>query len=72
VQTVVYARYSSHLQNARSIEDQISDCRARADREGWPIVDIYTDYAISGAAGIENAQRPGCSTVLIAAASTKF
>lgn len=64
MQTVVYARYSSHLQNARSIEDQIADCRNRADREGWTIVDVYTDYAISGAAGIDNAQRPGLSALL--------
>lgn len=64
MQTVVYARYSSHLQNARSIEDQINDCRARASREGWEIVDVFTDYAISGAAGIENAQRPGLGALL--------
>ncbi len=64
MQTVVYARYSSHLQNARSIEDQINDCRARADREGWEIVEVFTDYAISGAAGIENAQRPGLGALL--------
>lgn len=64
MRTVVYARYSSQLQNARSIEDQIAVCRERADREGWTIVDVYTDYAISGAAGIESAQRPGLNALL--------
>lgn len=64
MRTVIYARYSSQLQNARSIEDQIGVCRERADREGWPIADVYTDYAISGAAGIESAQRPGLNALL--------
>jgi DNA invertase Pin-like site-specific DNA recombinase len=64
VRTVIYARYSSQLQNARSIEDQIAVCRERADREGWTIVEIYTDYAISGAAGIEGTQRPGLNAML--------
>ncbi|ATI54478.1 recombinase family protein [Sphingomonas melonis] len=66
VRTVVYARYSSQLQNSRSIEDQIAVCRERADREGWTIVDVFTDYAISGAAGIGEAQRPGLNAMLTA------
>jgi DNA invertase Pin-like site-specific DNA recombinase len=64
VRTLLYARYSSQLQNARSIEDQISLLRARADREGWPIVDVFTDYAISGAAGVGAEQRPGLHAML--------
>ncbi|KZE09148.1 MULTISPECIES: recombinase family protein [Sphingomonas] len=64
MRTVIYARYSSQLQNARSIEDQIAVCRERADREGWTIVEVYTDYAISGAAGIEGAQRPGLNAMM--------
>ncbi|WP_159761405.1 recombinase family protein [Sphingomonas sp. 8AM] len=64
MQTVIYARYSSQLQNARSIEDQIAVCRERAEREGWTIVEIFTDYAISGAAGIEDGQRPGLNALL--------
>ncbi|WP_196801619.1 recombinase family protein [Sphingomonas melonis] len=66
MRTVVYARYSSQLQNSRSIEDQIAVCRERADREGWTIVDVFTDYAISGAAGIGEAQRPGLNAMLAA------
>ena len=63
MRTVIYARFSSKLQNDRSIEDQISMCRERADREGWPVVEVFTDYAISGAKGIEG-QRPGISALL--------
>ena len=64
MKTVIYARYSSQLQNSRSIEDQVAVCRERASREGWSIVDIFTDYAISGAAGIGEDQRPGLAAML--------
>lgn len=65
VRTLLYARFSdADLQNSRSIEDQIRLLRERADREGWPIVEIFTDYGISGAAGIESHQRPGLSALL--------
>ncbi|MEK9211509.1 recombinase family protein [Sphingomonas sp. 2378] len=64
MRTVIYARFSSHLQNSRSIEDQIAVCRERCEREGWTILDIFTDYAISGAAGITEAQRPGLAAML--------
>jgi DNA invertase Pin-like site-specific DNA recombinase len=46
----IYARYSSDNQREASIEDQIRECRARAEREGWPVVQEYGDRAISGAA----------------------
>ncbi len=62
--TVIYARFSSALQNARSIEDQIALCRERCEREGWPVADVFTDYAISGAAGIDETSRPGLSAML--------
>lgn len=64
MRTVIYARYSSSLQNSRSIEDQIAICQQRADREGWPIVQVFTDAAISGAAGMGEAQRPGLNAML--------
>ncbi|WBH17052.1 recombinase family protein [Sphingomonas radiodurans] len=64
MRTVIYARFSSQLQNSRSIDDQIAVCRERADREGWPVLEIFTDYAISGAAGISEAQRPGLAALL--------
>ncbi|WP_017998403.1 recombinase family protein [Paracoccus sp. N5] len=55
LRAVIYARYSSDLQNAASIEDQIRLCRERAAREGWQIVGSYEDAATSGA----SLMRPG-------------
>lgn len=64
MRTLIYARYSSQLQNPRSIEDQIAACRSRAQAEGWDIFGEYHDRAISGAAGIEDSQRPGLAALL--------
>lgn len=64
MKTLIYARFSSMLQNSRSIEDQITICRERCEREGWEIVDVFMDYAISGAAGIGESQRPGLAAML--------
>jgi site-specific DNA recombinase len=64
MKTVVYARFSSTLQNARSIEDQVALCRERCDREGWEVLDVFTDFAISGAAGIGDNARPGLNALL--------
>ena len=54
MRAVIYARYSSDNQSEASIDDQVRICRARAEREGWTITDVYADYAISGA----SAERP--------------
>ena len=50
----IYARYSSDAQSEQSIEDQVRVSRARAEREGWTVAEVYADYAISGA----SASRP--------------
>ena len=42
---VVYARYSSHSQRDVSIEQQIQDIRAYAEREGYTIIHEYADRA---------------------------
>ncbi|WP_323717681.1 recombinase family protein [Paracoccus aminovorans] len=55
LRAVIYARYSSDLQSASSIEDQIRLCRERAARAGWQIVGSYEDAATSGA----SLMRPG-------------
>lgn len=44
----IYARYSSELQDERSIEDQTRICRQHADNAGWTVVDCYADAGISG------------------------
>ncbi len=64
MRTLIYARYSSQLQNSRSIDQQIGVCRDRASREGWPVVDVFTDYAIGGGAGTDESQRPGLAAML--------
>lgn len=45
----IYARFSTELQNDRSIDDQIALCRAYADRNGIEIAAIFDDRARSGA-----------------------
>ena len=50
VRVAIYARYSSDLQDHRSIDGQILFCREYAARfPNWVIVGIYKDEAISGA-----------------------
>ncbi len=50
IQVAIYARYSSDKQRDASIDDQVRNCRAFAEREGWKGKPrIYADKAISGA-----------------------
>ncbi len=46
---VVYARYSTDRQDARSIDDQLRKCRAFAESRGLRVVAEYRDAAQSGA-----------------------
>jgi site-specific DNA recombinase len=47
--TAIYARFSTELQNERSIDDQTALCRSYAERNGLSVVAIYDDRARSGA-----------------------
>ncbi len=60
MRAVLYARYSSDLQNAASIDDQERICRQRAEREGWLVVEMFSDHAISGSTML----RPGYQALL--------
>lgn len=60
MKAAIYARFSSTLQDARSVDDQVRICRERADREGWEVVEVFADYAISGAVR----ERPGLNALL--------
>ena len=53
----VYARFSTDMQRAASLEDQLRNCRRFSAQIGWEILDdhIYQDAALSGF-GVE--QRP--------------
>lgn len=46
--TAIYARFSTDLQNERSIDDQLALCRAYAEREGLNVVATFDDRARSG------------------------
>lgn len=55
IRAAIYARYSTEMQSAASIQDQIRLCRKLCDERGWTVVDIFADEAISGATHL----RPG-------------
>ena len=46
--SVIYARYSSHAQRDCSIEQQVEKCQAVADVRGLRITHVYADRAVSG------------------------
>jgi len=45
----IYARFSTDLQNERSVDDQVILCRQFAARDGLDVVEVFSDKAISGA-----------------------
>ena len=44
---VIYARYSSDSQREASIEGQLRDCKAYAEKNGITVVGTYIDRAYS-------------------------
>ncbi|WP_309083333.1 recombinase family protein [Chelativorans sp.] len=68
-QVALYARYSSDNQREASIEDQLRLCREYAAREGWTVVQTYSDAAISGASIV---RRPGIQQLLADAQRGRF
>jgi len=46
---VIYARFSTDLQNDRSIEDQVVLCRSFADNQNLSVISVFEDRAQSGA-----------------------
>ena len=65
----IYARFSSELQDARSITDQIALARQHAVHQGWLVAAEFTDAAISGAS---MANRPGLRDLMRAAKARRF
>ena len=49
IRAAVYARFSTELQDERSIEDQVTLCREYSAREGLDVVTTFSDHARSGA-----------------------
>ena len=61
MRVAIYARFSSDLQDARSITDQLALAREHAARQGWLVVAEFTDAASSGAS---MANRPGLQDLM--------
>ncbi len=68
MRAVIYARYSSDLQSAASIGDQVEVCRRYAVERGWSVVETYSDAALSGASRF----RPGFQKLLADAGRRGF
>ena len=68
MRAVIYARYSTDLQSASSIDDQVRLCRERLQREGHELVKVYSDSAVSGATLI----RPAIQLLLHEASRREF
>ena len=70
---VIYARFSSHAQNEQSIEGQLAECRAFAERNNLRIVREYIDRALTGTTDkrpdflqmIEDSKRKGFQFVIV-------
>jgi site-specific DNA recombinase len=68
MKAALYARFSSDLQRATSIEDQYRNCRKRAEAEGWKIVATFADQAMTGS----DASRPQYQAMIDAAMRNDF
>jgi predicted site-specific integrase-resolvase len=68
LKAVIYARYSSDNQREASIEDQVEVCRRYADAQGFDVVEIYPDYALSGASRF----RPAFQQMQVHAEARRF
>ena len=64
----LYARYSSDLQSDASIEDQVRLCNEHAKKNGWRVVECYSDAGMSGA----SLMRPGIQALLADAMAGRF
>lgn len=48
LRAVIYARFSSTAQRDASIDDQVDACTAYCERNGYELVAVYADYALTG------------------------
>ena len=65
---VIYARYSSDSQREESIEGQLRECYAYAEREGISIYDTYIDRAFSA----KSDKRPAFQQIIKDSDKQKF
>ena len=69
MRVAIYARFSSDLQDVRSITDQVAAARDHTARQGWTVVAEFCDAAISGSS-LHN--RPGLLDLMVAAQTGQF
>ena len=69
MKVALYARYSSDNQRDASITDQLRMCRLRAEKEGWTVVEEYSDHALSGSSMI---QRSGLQALILDSSRGRF
>ena len=70
MRAVIYARFSSEKQSETSLDDQERICRARAVRDGFEILETFSDQSISGSTPL--ASRPGGVKLLAAMLAERF
>ena len=68
IRVALYARYSSDLQSDHSIEDQVRLCTEHAAKNGWSVVECYSDAGLSGASLL----RPGIQALIRDANDGRF
>lgn len=68
MRVAIYARFSSDMQNPKSAEDQERECRKHAGRQGWTVVQVFKDTALSGA----TRGRPGYDALMAAVKARQF
>jgi site-specific DNA recombinase len=68
MRAVIYARFSTELQTASSLDDQVRLCRELIERDGHDLINVYKDRAMSGA----SLMRPGIQSVLLDARRGTF
>ena len=68
IRAVIYARFSSEMQRLASIDDQIRLCKERIAAEGWTLVQVFHDAAMSGASAL----RPEYQGLLEGAREARF
>ncbi len=64
----IYARVSTR--NGQTTENQLLELRAVAERNGWEVVEVFTDDGVSGGKGRD--QRPGLDELLKGVARKEF
>ena len=65
---VIYARYSSDNQREESIEGQLRECNAFAEKNGIQIIDNYIDRALSA----KTDNRPAFQKMITDSAKEQF